>query len=1190
MKRCVLVTLCVFCPLALAGWNGAPRESADGWNALKEAIARDPAILRFHLLTTTPEQGFRADDLSNRVGSLDYAIVPAEGAPAEALLLAQGLWPGSAALRLDRGVLQGPAVVSAGRPFTVELWFRKHGPGWFRGNNQATNGTLVSEGNGYWDGWRVTTSYPEGTFGFEIGRPQPQGSAGFFGCGPLPDGTWHHLAAVWDLRTMRLYLDGLLMGWGDYAGALIPGDRFRVGYADAGWGSVRMDVNAVAVFGRARNPLEILRSALSPGEVSEAPMAVLAEAQDHVAAGRFADAIARYTRLSADPSVPIACRTIAQLGLAFALEKAGRRQEVPPILAQAARSNAGPSLRITALQRLLRVGNVDRFLPEPEIEKLLALPELSPEDRKRLRVDLARARVRSGSPDAARMALRDLAQDNALAPGAILQLRLEAAHRWRAGARLAEAEEEYRAILSAPDVPAPMRWRARLGLLEVVRRRKGLAAVRAEYERLRSDPQAPLAARREAADALLEGKVSETTGKPAQSKASWTKERPAALAVRPVSFAHEIHVAPRGDDRNPGTRERPLATPAAALERLRGMRARKGAVAITFHDGQYPLTAAMVLTREHSGRPGAPVVLRAEHPGRVVFTGGVRLTALEPVTDPELLRRVPPEARQHVGQVRLAQAGVPDPGRLHPRGVGPEPKPTPALYWNDRPLTLARWPNEGWASTGRVLEQSGESFAFAFDGERPLRWTDEPNGWLFGYFGWLWADLGARLTQVSRDPVTLRCARAGGYEPREGMPWHAYNVLAELDRPGEWYLDSDRGVLIVYPPSPAEGALIEYPVLETALIQVQGASHIRFEGLTLELGRWNGIEMKDCSHVVVAESTICKLRGTAVTVEGGTRCGVFGSHLYALGRGGVSLKGGDRKTLQSSGHFVENCHIHDFSIWDRTYTPAAYVEGVGITVAHNLIHDSPGHAMRIEGNEHVIEYNEVHHVVTETDDQGALDMWYNPTYRGVVIRHNFWHHIGTPGEHRMRAGVRLDDAICGVLIYGNIFWKASQGYFGGVQIHGGKENEVVNNLFVDCHIAVSFSPWGAQRWQEIMRNEAIQRATRQDVDITQPPYSTRYPALSHLLENADVNRVWGNVALACGDFMARDGGIQQTADNVVAPSDPAAVTVRDGRLAIQQGADAFRSAGFRRIPLERIGPYPHPLALSTPRTASRLAR
>ena len=96
-----------------------------------------------------------------------------------------------------------------------------------------------------------------------------------------------------------------------------------------------------------------------------------------------------------------------------------------------------------------------------------------------------------------------------------------------------------------------------------------------------------------------------------------------------------------------------------------------------------------------------------------------------------------------------------------------------------------------------------------------------------------------------------------------------------------------------------------------------------------------------------------------------------------MGRGGVVLDVGDRRTLEPGKNIVENCDIHDLSRIDHTYTPAILLAGAGSRIAHNHFHDLLCCALRIDGNDEVIEYNDVDHVVTESDDQGGIDMWGN---------------------------------------------------------------------------------------------------------------------------------------------------------------------------------------------------------------------
>ncbi len=1184
--------LCLCLAALFAPAAPTPDSSSSAWNRFHGALLADGGVVRCHSQPIIADGRIRfPDDLGTGADLL--GATPSSGA-GDTVTLVKGRWEGRRAVRLDAQPLRAPACVQPGQPFSVEMWFRKNGAGVHRGNDNATNGTLISEGNGYWDGWRITTSYPEGTFGFEIGRPQPARSAGLFGCGPLPDGVWHHVAATWDGKTMRLYLNGILAGSHSYSGGYTPGDVLRVGYADAGWGSVKLDVDCVILWRRALSSVEVLRSALYYVSVPNEQSSRLARAGELLHGGRPAEAARLCEAVIQTPRVAADVRALAMICLADCRRRLSDVGGAARALAVATQSGVSYHLRRTALSRLLAFApSPQDVLPEPALRAWERTPLLDPRERWTLRLALMRRAMASGSAATTSRLVTQMLEDPDMDAAAKFEIRLMLAHVYRRSKQYVKARKEYEAIAADEQAPPAFRQYARMLVLRTLLQAEETAEARRVCQSMLADVEAPLASRYEAQLAL---QLIQHRRKSAASRRGIALVPLRTTTVRTVAPRIEIHVAPSGSDRNPGTRQKPLASWLRALAVIRRLKAQgalpRGGLAVTFHAGVYPVSTAVTITTAEAGTSSAPVVFRAAPGEKVVFRGGVRLRTFQPVRDPALLSRIRPDVRQHILELDLRAAGITDPGRLSPRGVGSEPRPCPELYWNGHPLTLARWPDAGWASTARIVQERNEhgGFTFEYEGERPSHWAGESNGWLFGYFGWLWADHGVKLASVDTTSHQLLTAHPSSYAPRQGMPWFAYNILAELDRPGEWYYDEDNSRILVYPPTDPSRAVVEYPTLDTPFVIVEGASHVRMEGLVFDLGRWNGIEVRNSSNILIAGCTVQRLRGTAVVIDGGRNCGVFGCELATLGRNGTWVRGGDRKTLQPAGHFVENCHIHDFSRWDRTYTPAAYVEGVGIRIAHNLIHDSPGHAMRIEGNDHLIEFNEVHHVVTETDDQGAVDMWFNPTYRGVVIRHNFFHHIGGGGDDRMRAGVRLDDAICGVLIYGNVFWKASQGLFGGVQIHGGKENEVVNNLFVDCKYAVSFSRWGPQRWNETIQSAAVRKFTTEDVDITSPPYSTRYPALAHLSERPDVNRIWGNMAVGCGDFLTRDGGSQETVDNLIALDDPGFVDRNRGSFALPLDSPVYGRSGFLPLPLSMIGRYPHPLSVPANREASRRLR
>ena len=122
---------------------------------------------------------------------------------------------------------------------------------------------------------------------------------------------------------------------------------------------------------------------------------------------------------------------------------------------------------------------------------------------------------------------------------------------------------------------------------------------------------------------------------------------------------------------------------------------------------------------------------------------------------------------------------------------------------------------------------------------------------------------------------------------------------------------------------------------------------------------------------------------------------------------------------------AENNHIHLYGRWNRMYQPAVTIGGVGHRVAHNRIHDAPHMAVSFNGNDHVIEFNEIHHVCTESNDAGAIYSGRDWTWRGTVIRHNLFYEI-TGFQGKGWVGVYLDDMLCGTLIYGNLFYRVTR--------------------------------------------------------------------------------------------------------------------------------------------------------------------
>jgi len=705
--------------------------------------------------------------------------------------------------------------------------------------------------------------------------------------------------------------------------------------------------------------------------------------------------------------------------------------------------------------------------------------------------------------------------------------------------QLAAAKDAFAKVPTLPGVLEYQIWEARRRITEIKRRQAGLPAVDTNASRFHLPPA------------------------------------PAPGAT--------LHVAPTGSDANEGTADKPLASLTGARDRLRILRKSNslptGTSVVVIHGGEYRVTQTFRLETEDSGTVESPVVYRAATGDTPRFSGGVRLHDLRPVADRELLERLPRQSRGKALEADLQAAGITNLLPLElggfASGRGFKTHPAHELFFNGRPLSLARGPNEGFLRIADVAIKDGtkgydregsKTGKFYYRGDLPGRWANEPDLLLYGYWFWDWADsyepvasidLKARLITLKEPWHTY------GYSV--GAPFYAVNALCELDLPGEYYLDRQKLRAIFYPPADPEKTNLELSVFAQLMVDLDQVSHVRFERLTWELGCNDAIHLSGGSNCVFAGCVVRNFAGTGVEFNGGHGHSLLSCDIYSLGRGGVVLRGGDRKTLTPSGHVIENCDIHDLSRIDHTYTPAVACSGVGHHIAHNRFHDILSSALNIGGNEHVVEYNEVFEVVKESDDQGGVDMFGNPTFRGNIYRFNYWHHIGNwraLGEQPKcgQAGVRLDDAICGTLIYGNVFERCSTGKngFGGVQIHGGKDNIIDNNLFIDCAAALSFSPWEEKRW----RNYVAPYATNSEIDLTL--YGKRYPALATLAENPNTNAVYRNVLVRCGEFLRHRPGTVDLFGNTI---------LAEGDTSLRPDSPLLNRPGFARIPVEEIGLY-----------------
>ncbi|MFQ5808641.1 MAG: right-handed parallel beta-helix repeat-containing protein, partial [Armatimonadota bacterium] len=614
-----------------------------------------------------------------------------------------------------------------------------------------------------------------------------------------------------------------------------------------------------------------------------------------------------------------------------------------------------------------------------------------------------------------------------------------------------------------------------------------------------------------------------------------------------------------------------------ARDRLRQVKADAQPVTVLFAAGTYLFEKPVTFTEQDSGSANAPISYRAQAAAEVRFTGGRSVSGWAPVTDEAQFPHLPAEARSRVLVADLRTQGITDFGELTVHGFAIRSQLAEAeLFLSDAPMTLARWPNEGF----RGIQRKHSQERIEVDTDRVARWVDEPEPWVFAYWHHDWAEMYEPIVGI--DPTQQIIERSDKVKPRYGITpgrarWYALNLLSELDSPGEYYLDRQNGMLYFWPPAPGGATVLSQG---EGIVRAENLSHVTFQGFVFECCRGTAITLKDGTDCHIVGCTIRNVGHRAVVVNGGAKHEVYGCDIYHCGEGGIAMSGGDRPTLTPAGHNAENNHVHHYSRRARTYKTGITVSGVGNRIAHNLIHDGPHMALSAGGNDHIVEYNEIHNVVYESGDAGAFYVGRDWTQRGTVIRYNYWHQIvGAAGHGGMT--IYLDDQHSGHTIHGNLFERCSRAVF----IGGGDDNIVTNNVFLDCWKAAHIDNRG-MGWQKAATDDpnGTLRTRLRAMPYGSDLWRKRYPTLPGILEdepnipkrnvfarNISAGGIWDDIHQGTREY-------QTVENNLVFDDDEEWIRLikdQQGRPVRMEFRDptAVAAIGFEPLPLEKIGVY-----------------
>lgn len=579
-----------------------------------------------------------------------------------------------------------------------------------------------------------------------------------------------------------------------------------------------------------------------------------------------------------------------------------------------------------------------------------------------------------------------------------------------------------------------------------------------------------------------------------------------AVTTASVQVSTEVnyYVATDGSDDNAGSLDAPFATITKARDVIRqaiqqGLS--EGSIVVNIRGGEYPVSSTIAFTEADSGTEDCPITYRAYNGEKVTFSGGTVISAdkISKLTESDkdiygnkILDRIQdPVAKSKVVKIDLSDYEGDIPVLSEGWSYSWEtswPKNTIPVdvYVNGSVIEPARWPNneEDTAMFNPVSVDSEKTESGAHDNSKPVTITypdpdNETANWnqqaieddlmIAGYFGYHWYMNDHKVGEMDTENKVLKTLGGTAVAPATNLAYYLYNIIEAIDAPGEGYIDRENKIAYFYPDSELdETAEIRIAGNNQVLLSMNGTKYVNFEGLDFEYNRTKAVSLTNVDHITWDNCDVAHTGDNSMSASG-TNITIKNSHIYDSGKNGLTISGGDRKTLTPSNNLITNNIFHDHGRAQKTYVPAIQISDcVGATISHNEIFNNNHEAIAYaNSNDIIIEYNDLHHVVTTSGDMGAIYCGRNVTEMGYVIRYNKFAHIGSKYSEGWSQSIFFDDGNSGAEIYGNIFYRgtltmdkgATTGRSFAVKTNGGQFFDVHDNIFIDMPSALQFQSW-----------------------------------------------------------------------------------------------------------------------------------
>lgn len=537
-----------------------------------------------------------------------------------------------------------------------------------------------------------------------------------------------------------------------------------------------------------------------------------------------------------------------------------------------------------------------------------------------------------------------------------------------------------------------------------------------------------------------------------------------------------INVSTNGDDES--LTSTPLKTLSGAQKTARNLKDRypDKTIRVVFSEGTYRFLETVKFDSTDSGTEDAPVIYEGEKGKKVYFKGSATLdfSAFTPVSDENVKSRLKEDVKDSVYELDLTEFGINELPKFSANTFGEANSEYVGLYLDNKEQQISQFPNgNGEYSVWEEVLNPGGSGLSSTDGavikvsdSEIENWKSTDDCWVGGYFSndFRYQRVDVKSIDSQNKTITFATGTDSSVSNEESKRWKIFNILEEIDSPGEWYIDRDTLKLYYYKPDGVTNGDLEISLFENPFITTKDTDNIIIRNIEFSQNRGAGIIVgEDSDNVMITNCTFSNIAKSGIRTSGSIK-GTFEEYynylnapsklkisdcdFYNIGSCAVfTLGGGNRQTLISGENVIYNNYIYKASQYAKNQPAIMIQGGMNVTVENNVIHNTPFHAINFFGNDHKIRYNEIENACNEATDASVIYTGRSYVMRGNEVSYNLIHDYRVHDEKiplKQTSAVYLDDMASGTALHHNIIVNGTI----GLHISGGQDNDVDNNIIL----------------------------------------------------------------------------------------------------------------------------------------------